>query len=469
MADPAASYRAFLGRKAQEGSLQGFEPLWLPDFLFGFQQLLVDWNLHHGRSASFADCGLGKTPMQLVWAENVARHTGKSVLILTPLAVAGQTVREAEKFGIEARKSSGERRRDDRIIVTNYEKLHHFSPGDFGGVVCDESSAIKAFNGRRRAQVTEFLRTVPYRHLCTATAAPNDYTELGTSSEALGHLGLTDMLTRFFVNDQNNVSTRRHYAAKNGERASKWRFKGHAKDPFWRWVCSWARTCRKPSDLGFTDDGFDLPPLIEREHVVKARSVAPGLLFPVVAQGIKEEREERRRTLQERCEKVAELVDHDRPAVVWCDLNDEGDLLEEIIPDARQVKGAQSEEQKEEIYEAFASGEVRALVSKRKIGAWGLNWQHCAHVVAFATHSWEQDYQSVRRCWRFGQKNPVIVDRVATEGEAGISKNLARKAAAADRMFDALVANMAGAEALAKTNIYTNVLEFPSWLSRNQS
>jgi hypothetical protein len=265
------------------------------------------------------------------------------------------------------------------------------------------------------------------------------------------------------------VSTRRHCAAKNGERSSKWRFKGHAQDPFWRWVCSWARTCRKPSDLGFPDDGFDLPPLIEREHVVTARSLAPGLLFPVVAQGIKEEREERRRTLRERCEKVAELVDHDRPAVAWCDLNDEGDLLEEIIPGARQVKGAQSEEEKEEIYEDFASGDLRVLVSKRKIGAWGLNWQHCAHVVAFATHSWEQDYQSVRRCWRFGQQNPVIVDRVATEGESGISKNLARKAVAADRMFDALVANMAGAEALAKINIYTNPLEVPSWLSPTQS
>lgn len=463
------SYRSFLSRKAQEGSLQGFESRWMPDFLFGFQQSLVGWNLRHGRSASFADCGLGKTPMQLVWAENVARHTGKPVLILTPLAVAGQTVREAEKFSIEARKSNGEVRRDDWIVVTNYEKLHHFSPGDFGGVVCDESSAIKAFNGRRRAQVTEFLRTIPYRHLCTATAAPNDYTELGTSSEALGHLGLTDMLTRFFVNDQNNVSTKRHYATQNGERASKWRFKGHAQDPFWRWVCSWARTCRKPSDLGFSDDGFDLPPLVEREHVVKARSLAPGLLFPVVAEGIKEEREERRRTLRERCETVADLVAHDRPAVVWCDLNDEGDLLEDLIPDARQVKGAQSEEEKEEIYEAFASGDLRVLVSKRKIGAWGLNWQHCAHVVAFATHSWEQDYQSVRRCWRFGQKNPVIVDRVATEGEAGISKNLARKAAAADRMFDALVANMAGAQALAKTNIYTNPLEVPLWLSPTQS
>lgn len=463
-------YRAFLDRKRQEGSPQGFAPSWMPDWLFGFQSHLVEWNLLQGRSATFADCGLGKTPMQLVWAENVIRHTNRPVLILTPLAVAAQTVREAEKFGIQARKSAGEVKKGDGILVTNYEKLHLFRPSDFGGVVCDESSAIKAFDGRRRAQVTEFLRTVRYRHLCTATAAPNDYTELGTSSEALGHLGLTDMLTRFFVNDQNSVSTRRNWAIQGkGERGAKWRFKGHARDPFWRWVCSWARTCRKPSDLGFVDDGFDLPELIEREHVVEARNLEPGLLFPVVAQGMKEERAERRRTLDERCEKVAELVNHERSAVVWCDMNDEGDLLESIIPGARQVKGSQSEEEREEIYEDFASGELRVLVSKRKIGAWGLNWQHCAHVVSFATHSFEQDYQSVRRCWRFGQKSPVTVDRVVTQGEAGISKNLMRKAAAADRMFDALVSHMAEAQAIRSSNLYQRPLEVPAWLSGNQS
>lgn len=459
-----SSYARFLEGKRQYGALEGFKPLWIPDFLFGFQSHLTDWNLRHGRSATFADCGLGKTPMQLVWAENVVRHTGKPVLVLTPFAVAGQTVREAEKFGIDARKSAGETKRGDAILVANYEKLHLFSPHDFGGVVCDESSAIKAFNGKRRAQVTEFLRTIKYRHLCTATAAPNDYTELGTSSEALGHLGLTDMLTRFFVNDQNNVSVKRAYAANSDGAPPKWRFKGHAQDPFWKWVCSWARTCRKPSDLGFPDDGFDLPPLTEREHVIKARTIADGLLFPVTAKGMKEEREERRRTLTERCEAVAALVDHDRASIVWCDLNDEGDLLEKVIPGAAQIKGTQTEEAREEIYAAFASGELKKLVSKRKIGAWGLNWQHCAHVVSFATHSYEQDYQGIRRCWRFGQKSPVLVDRVVTEGEAGISANLARKAAAADRMFTALVRNMAAAEALDRRDEYTNPMEVPSWL-----
>lgn len=457
-------FATFLESKQQRGALHGFKPLWLPNFLFDFQAANADWQIRHGRSGTFADCGLGKTPMQLVWAENVVRYTGKPVLILTPLAVARQTIAEAHKFGIDARRSSGEVSAADSIVVTNYEKLHLFSPHDFGGVVCDESSAIKAFDGRRRAQVTEFLRTIKYRHLCTATAAPNDYTELGTSSEALGHIGLTDMLTTYFVNDQNNIATKRQYANEGGERAPKWRFKGHAENPFWRWVCSWARTFRKPSDLGFSDERFVLPPLIENEHVVSTATQPEGFLFPVVARGIREERDERRRTLVERCEKVAHLVNHDRPVVVWCDLNDEGDTLERVIPGARQIKGSQSEEEREEIYGAFSDGSLRVLVSKRKMGAWGLNWQHCAHVVSFATHSFEQDYQSVRRCWRFGQKSPVVVDRVVTEGEAGISRNLARKAAAADRMFDALVSNMIRAETRQTENRYTNNLEMPSWL-----
>lgn len=463
-----SSFDRFLEGKAQGGAMQGFAPVWMPDFLFDFQASATEWNIEHGRPATFADCGLGKTPMQLVWAENVVRYTGKPVLLLTPLAVARQTIGEAEKFGIDARRSAGEVKRGDSIVVTNYEKLHLFSPDDFGGVVCDESSAIKAFNGRRRAQVTEFLRTVKYRHLCTATAAPNDYTELGTSSEALGHLGLTDMLTTYFVNDQNNIATKRQYAVAGSERAPKWRFKGHAEDPFWRWVCSWARTFRKPSDLGFSDERFTLPALIEREHVVKTSSLPDGCLFPVAARGMSEERDERRRTIRERCETVAALVDHDRPAVVWCDLNDEGDMLESMIPGSRQVKGSQPEEAREEIYDAFASGDLRVLVSKRKMGAWGLNWQHCAHVVAFATHSYEQDYQSIRRCWRFGQKSDVVVDRVVTEGEAGISRNLARKAAAADRMFDNLVANMIRAESRSKANLYTKEMEMPSWLSQSK-
>lgn len=452
-------YAAFLETKAQRGAEYGFRPLWLPDFLFDFQKSLVEWAIRKGRSATFADCGLGKTPMQLVWAENVVRHTNRPVLILTPLAVAAQTVREAAKFGIEARRSAGEVT-GAHILVTNYEKLHLFRPDDFGGVVCDESSAIKAFDGKRRAEVTEFLRTVPYRLLCTATAAPNDYIELGTSSEALGEMGQMDMLGRFFKNDQGNCARGRQWGG-----VAEWRFKGHAEEPFWRWVCSWARAIRKPSDFGFDDGNFILPPLIEREHTVEARTLADGMLFSLPAAGLQEEREERRRTLQERCEMVADLVHGTgQPAVVWCHLNAEGDLLEKMIHEGRQVSGASTDEEKEEVYEAFGSGQLRVVVIKPKIGAWGLNWQHCAHVVTFASHSYEQYYQAVRRCWRFGQKRPVVVDLVSTEGERGIKENMRRKSEAADRMFSALVSHMNEAIRLDVGQKFEKKVEVPSWM-----
>lgn len=461
-------YADFLASKAQHGANHGFEPSFVPDFLFDFQRALVDWSVRKGRAAIFADCGMGKTPMQLVWSENVVRETNRPVLILTPLSVAAQTVREAAKFGIDCRRSAGVIESGAHVVVTNYEKLSHFSPGDFGGVVCDESSILKNFDGATKAAITEFARTIPYRLLCTATAAPNDYIELGTSSEALGELGYMDVLNRFFKNDQNTSDTRkmiRGPIAHGGPRSAGWRFKGHAELPFWRWVCSWARACRRPSDLGFENDGFVLPALVEREHVVETRTLGDGMLFALPATNLREEREERRRTIQERCEMAAELVEHrGEPAVVWCHLNDEGDLLERLIPDARQVSGSDSDEEKEEAYEAFASGALRVLVTKPKIGAFGLNWQHCAHVVTFASHSYEQYYQSVRRCWRFGQEREVIVDLVATEGEKGIKDNMRRKSEAADRMFSELVLYMGEALRIEGGLNFTESEEVPTWL-----
>ena len=460
------SYAAFLESKSQIGEAHGFEPLWLPDFLHPFQRALTEHAIRKGRSGMFADCGLGKTPMQLVWAQNVIQQTNRPVLILTPLAVAQQTIREAHKFEIEAARLSVECPIPARpiVYVTNYERLHHFRPEDFSGVVCDESSAIKAFDGKRRAEVTEFLRTIPYRLLCTATAAPNDYIELGTASEALGEMGQMDMLGRFFKNDQNNSAMKAAYRTTSGGPV-KWRFKGHAEQAFWKWVCSWARACRKPSDLGFEDDGFALPKLTEREHVVETRTAAPGMLFALPAANMWEEREERRRTLEERCEMAADLVaDTKHSAVVWCHLNDEGDRLAELIRDGRQVSGADSDEAKEEAYEAFSSGQLRVLVIKPKIGAWGLNWQHCSHVVTFASHSYEQYYQAVRRCWRYGQTRPVVVDLVATEGERGVKENLRRKSDAADRMFSELVAHMNDAMRLERGVRYERQVEVPAWL-----
>jgi Helicase conserved C-terminal domain len=450
-------YAEFIEEKAQLGNSSGFDPVWMPEFLFDFQRDLVGWSTRQGRAAIFADCGLGKTPMQLCWAENVRRHDGKPVLIATPLAVNAQTVLEAEKFGIEAARSN-DGRVSAGITVTNYERLHQFDWHDYSGVVCDESSILKNYDGARRNTITEFLKKVPRRLLCTATAAPNDYIELGTSSEALGELGHMDMLSQFFKNDQNTNNANRLWDG------SKFRFKKHAERPFWRWVCSWARAIRRPSDLGFPDKGLALPPLNEVEHVVKARKRPDGFLFDVLAVGLKEQRDERRRTVNERCEKAAESVErHDR-SIVWCHLNQEGDLLEDLIPDAVQVSGKDSDQEKEEKLLAFVSGKVRRLISKPVVAGFGLNLQSCAHVVTFPSHSFEQYYQSVRRCWRFGQKRPVTVDIIASEGEGGVLKNLKRKAAAADKMFSDLVAQMNDSLKLSSDRTYSKKVEVPQWL-----
>ena len=460
---PAADgYAKFLERKAQFADQAGINPGYLHSWLFPFQEHLTRWALRQGRAAIFADCGLGKTPMQLAWADAIGDETNRPVLIVTPLAVSFQTITEAAKFGIEASIS-----RDGTIpapvVVTNYERLEHFDPDVFGGVVCDESSAIKAFDGKRRAIVTEFLRRMPYRLLCTATAAPNDYVELGTSSEALGYLGHMDMLSRFFTNkDKTSKAIGGKWRSSAG---SEWRFKGHAEEPFWRWVSSWARAARKPSDLGFDDNGFCLPPLESRPHLVKAAAPAPGTLFDVPAKGLPEEREEARRTITERCEYAAEILADAAPGVAWCQLNDEGKLLTKLIDGAVEVSGSDSPDDKEAKLAAFTRGEIRVLVTKPKIGAWGLNWQHCHRMTFFPSHSYEQWYQAVRRCWRFGQQHPVRVDIITTEGGANVFANLERKAAQADQMFASLTAHMRDAQAVRRSVTHDREMETPPWAS----
>lgn len=477
------NYNDFLVEKQQSGRQSGFDPVWLPSFLEDFQTHLCEWSIRQGRGAIFADCGMGKTVMQLVWAENVSRKSDKPVLIATPLAVASQTVREAAKFGMEAVQSQDGSASGSRIVVTNYERLHHFKPEDFGGVVCDESSILKSFTGATRKRITRFMSKMPYRLLCTATAAPNDYIELGTSSEALGELSYSDMLRRFFaqLDDKGQkreqrlqdaaeaqISADPNYFKKLAFRVSQtigqWRLKHHAVQHFWRWVASWSRACRMPSDLGFDDTKFILPELIQRDHIIQPARPPQGMLFTVPAFGMAEERGERKRTIAERVDFVASLVNHSDPAVIWCHTNDEADRIVAAVKGSQQVAGRTKDSDKIRIYEDFAEGRLRVLVIKPKIGAFGLNWQHCNHVVTFASHSYEQFYQSVRRCWRFGQKRPVRLDVVATEGEERVIGNMRRKAEKADQMFRMLVAEMNRAMRVERVNEYTKGIEVPEWL-----
>jgi hypothetical protein len=445
-------YERFIEKKQHVGCDHGFDPVFMPDNLFPFQRSLVEWATRKGRGMLACDCGLGKTAMQLVWAQNVVQRTNGRVLILAPLSVAPQTVREGVKFGVEAVHRRDGIKTGDKIIVTNYERLHHFNSADFGAVVCDESSILKNFDGATRQAVTEFIRKTPYRLLCTATAAPNDYIELGTSSEALGELERKHMMAQFFVHD--------------GGETSKWELKGHAKDHlFWRWVCTWARAMRKPSDLGFDDGAFTLPELMVRKHTVNASSPLDGYLFDLPAVGLQEQRSDLRRTMGERCEMAASLINsHSRPAVAWCNLNEESHSLARMINGAVEVQGSDSEEAKEEALDGFARGDIRVLVTKSSICGFGLNWQHCAHTTMFPSHSYEQYYQSVRRFWRFGQKNPVTVDMITTDGQDNVLENLNRKSAASDKMFEQLVSMMWRELKIETQNEYTKKEQVPSWL-----
>jgi hypothetical protein len=455
--------KTLLERKRHAYDDLGFDPVWMPDKAFDFQKALISWAVKKGRAAMFADCGLGKSLMQLTFAENVVCKMNRPVLALTPLAVSPQMVEEAEKFGIEAvRSNDGKFPAGARVVVTNYERLHHFNPSDFVGAVCDESSILKNCDGIIKAQVTDFMRKMSFRLLCTATPSPNDLIELGTSSEALGYMGFNDMLTTFFKKDQD----RKTHSRKDEFRAGVWRFKGHAEEHFFRWVCSWARAVRKPSDIGFSDEGFDLPELITRETTVINESPLDGFLFTMPAVGLSEQRKERRITIEKRCEQAAKVANaHDGATVSWCQLNDEGDELARMIPGAVQVSGSDSMEFKEEAFTGFAKGQFTKLVTKPDIAGFGLNWQHCHHQTFFPSHSFEQLYQAIRRSWRFGQKHPVTIDLITSEGEQGVLKNVMRKSHNAELMFANLVRNMGGENFLVTEKKHKQKTITPSWLS----
>lgn len=466
-------YQTFLTRKSQAGSDEGFDPVWMPDFLYDFQQYLVEWSLRKGRAAIFADCGLGKTPMQLVWADNVVRKTNRNVLIMAPLAVSRQIQREGEKFGIEVG-ISRDGKPAGKITTVNYERLHKADSNDYAGCVCDESQIIKHWSGKTQKAVTRFISKLPYRLLCTATPSPNDFTELGTSSEALGSLDYSAMLETFFRQMSDDEKKKR--ATKDDIIHSKrlswrviqsiglWTMKAHAFEPFWRWVATWARACRQPSDLGpFDDSRFILPELRRVDHIVTPRRPPEGYLFTIPAFGLNQERQERRRTIEERAELVCELTNHDDHAVVWCQLNPEAEAMAKAIRGAIEVKGSQSIDVKEELLTSFLNGESRVLVTKAKIAGLGLNMQHCNHVVTFVDHSYEKFYQSIRRCWRFGQKRPVRLDVIATEGEINVKKNMDRKERMAAQMFEAIIQFMNDPQAVTQAAPDKQV-EVPVWL-----
>lgn len=462
------NYQEFLERKTHVGADHGFDPVFMPDMLFDFQKSLVEWATLKGRAAIFADCGLGKTFMQLTWAENVRRKTGKPVLILTPLAVSYQTVTEGHKIGVDVSHRREGIESGDGLVVTNYERLGYFDAEDFAGVVCDESSILKNFDGEIKKAVTTFMCKTPYRLLCTATAAPNDFEELGTSSEALGYLGHKDMLSKFFTNN-GAFMTR---AGKTGGRfwnaqmkSSVYMLKPHAERDFWRWICSWARAVRTPADMGFDSSKFVLPDLVLRDHVVKASKPRDGYLFDVPAVGLSEQREDLKNTLEERCQMAADLVRaHDKPAICWTNLNSEADLLNKLIPGSVNVQGSDSETRKESSFKSFSEGKTRVMISKPSIAGFGMNWQHCAHMTFFPSHSYEQFYQSVRRCYRFGQESNVFVDMITTDGQERVLSNLKRKSEAADQMFDNLVEMMLNEMNIKRLNEYTKKEEMPSWL-----
>lgn len=456
----STKYAELLEKKRHAYDNHGFSPVFMPDMLFDFQKVLSEWSIIRGRSAIFADCGLGKSAMQLTFAENVARKTNGRILVLTPIAVGKQLVREGEKFGVECyRSTDGKFPDNQKIIVANYERLHLFNPNDFVGCVGDESSILKNCDGVTRAAVTDFMRKMSYRLLCTATPSPNDLIELGTSSEALGYMGFNDMLSTFFKKDDKTHSRKDEF------RSGVWRFRGHAATHFFHWVCSWARACRKPSDLGFDDGKFTLPELVTRETVVHLDAPLDGMLFTLPAVGLAEQRAERRRTLEARCEAAANAINtHKEPSIAWCYLNDESAGLKRAIPDSVEINGTDSMEVKEEAFEAFVSGQIRVLVTKPEIAGFGMNFQHCAHQTFFPSHSYEQFHQAIRRSWRFGQTRPVVIDIITSDGERGVMDNLMRKSEQADRMFSTLVSLMGEANTFKQEARKTIKQNIPSWL-----
>lgn len=449
------SYEEYLRSKAITDPPTGIaNPPPLPDAMFEFQRDITSWNLRRGRAALMASTGLGKSLQELAWSQVVAEHTGKPVILFAPLAVSAQMVREAVKFGIDARQVATAADVGPGINVTNYQKLQHFDMSVFGGVVLDEASILKSETGYYRNELIAACKDIPFRLVATATPAPNDYMELGNYAEFLGIMSFTDMLATFFVHD--------------GGETQKWRLKGHAESEFWRWMASWAIMIRKPSDLGYSDEGYDLPPLTYHHHNVSVPftpNIDTGLLFPINANTLQERQAAKRGSITERVAKAVEITPGDRSFCWWTHLNAEAEALTKALPGAVNLHGGLSEAEKERIILAFCAGDIRLLVTKASLMGYGINAQVCADTGFLGMNdSWEQFYQAVRRFWRFGQQRPVTSHVITTESLAGVTKNLRRKAEATDAMFETMIRQMSDAMSLKRFRDHHSNQEMPAWL-----
>lgn len=433
------NYQEFVNSKKHLIGEFGFEPNYFPDMAFDFQRHIIEKAVRKGRIGVFADTGLGKTLIQLSIAQNVVNHTNKKVLILTPLAVAFQFILEAEKLGIYDIEYSKDGKHTKKIVICNYERLHYFDSNDFNGVICDESSILKNFDGKIKNQITSFIKKIPYRFLSTATPSPNDFIELGTSSEALGYMGYMDMLGKFFKNNQNSVDSN------NRNIGEKFYLKPHAEKDFFAWVNQWSIMVKMPSDIGFSNERYKLPELIVNKHIVENQSLidvnGQVQMFTPIAKSITEVRHEQKQTELKRCEKAIELASG-KTSVYWVNTNQESSYLREMDKDAIEIIGSQSIDKKEEILLAFANGEIERLITKAKMTSMGLNWQHCNHSVFFPTWSYEQYYQAIRRFWRFGQKNDVTIDMVISDGQTRVLETLQQKTEKAIQLHKNLTENV---------------------------
>ena len=452
-------YRDFIAAKAIADKKQGMVPVGTGDILKHHQRVSVEYALEKGRAALFLDTGLGKSLCELEWARQVVDHTGKPVLILPPLAVAGQMIREGQKFGIDAVQIREQSEvTEPAIYVANYERLQKLDASVFGGVVLDESSILKSFAGRTRNTLMDVFLDTEFKLAATATPSPNDHMELGNHAEFLGVMRQQEMLSKWFINDTSTAS-------------QDWRLKGHAVEDFWSWVASWSRCATLPSDLGGDDTGYVLPDVLRTLHQVDADrsdAVEQGMLFRIPELSATSFHKEKKLTLQARCDRAAELASHDKPVTVWCETNDESAMLAKMIDGAVEVRGDLNPDEKERRLLGFADGDYRVIVTKPKLAGFGVNWQHCAHAVfASISFSYEQHYQAVRRSHRFGQTEQVVNDIVIADTEAAIWQAIHGKSEKHDEMKRRMSAAMKRAQKKAGVRVrYDRPLDlaFPNWL-----